>query len=176
MAVMKEKTWERHANPISGFTRIITYPFVYIPLWFLAEFLEDPLTHWYVAVLGILVIIWFAVNPRLFKKPANFHHYMSRGVLGEKLWTEDRKKDTFATTLSVLTAPFFFISLYTSYLQFFWETMFFATVPFLLKLWFIDRMVFLYDHEKSQDCSDHLHQKQLSILLLQFPSKKQYIP
>jgi len=149
MAVMKQKTWERHANPLSGFTRIISYPLVFLPLWFLSDFLADPYPYWYVAVGGIIVIVWFAINPRLFKKPKDYSHYLSRGVLGEKLWTEDRKKDSISLILTLTMAPFFFVSIYSCYMQLFWETMFFAAVPFLIKLWFIDRMVFLYDQNRT---------------------------
>lgn len=148
MEVMKKNTWVKHSNPISGFTRIISYPLVFLPIWFLSDFIGDPYKYWYIPAFGIIVIIWFAINPRLFKKPKKFDHYLSRGVLGEKIWTENRKKDNIATFLSILTAPFFLVSLYTTYQQMFWETMFFAVVPFLLKLWFIDRMVFLYDQNK----------------------------
>lgn len=150
MAVMKEKTWEQHANPISGFTRIISYPLVFLPIWFLSDFISNPYKYWYIAAIGLIAILWFTVNPRLFKKPKTFDHYLSRGVLGEKIWTEDRKKDTIATILTIVLAPFFLISLYTTYMQMFWEMMFFASVPFILKLWFIDRMVFLYDQNKTK--------------------------
>ena len=148
MAVMKDKTWERHANPLSVFTRIISYPLVFIPLWFISDFINDPYSNWNIGVIGIIVIIWFTINPRIFKKPKNFDSYLSRGVLGEKLWTENRKIDNFSTALTIIIAPFFLISLYTTYMQLFWETMFFASFPFVLKLWFIYRMVFLYNLNK----------------------------
>ena len=87
MAVLSEKTWERHANPWSGFTRIISFPLLYLPLWYLSDFIANPMKYWYVLFVGILVIIWYAINPRLFQKPKDAHHYLTRGVLGEKIWT-----------------------------------------------------------------------------------------
>ena len=33
MAIMKDKTWERHSNPWSVRTRVLTYPLVYLPVW-----------------------------------------------------------------------------------------------------------------------------------------------
>jgi hypothetical protein len=32
MAIMKDKTWERHSNPWSVWTRVLTYPLVYLPV------------------------------------------------------------------------------------------------------------------------------------------------
>jgi len=149
MAIMAEKTWEKHANPWSGWTRVITYPLLYLPFWFLSDFLNEPFTNWFLPVLFILIIIWFVINPKIFPKPKSYDNWMSKGVLGEKIWTENKKKDTYATLLTIAMAPFFLISIYTAYMQIFWETMFFAIVPFIVKLWFLDRMVFLYDYENS---------------------------
>jgi len=145
MPILSEKTWERHANPWSVFTRLITYPLVYIPIWFFQEFLEDPVNKWYPVLGIILVALWFWLNPRIFPKPSNFDHWMSKGVLGEKLWTSSKKYRDSNLLLSLSTAPFFIIGLYTTYMQMFWATVFFASTAFLLKLWFVDRMVFYYE-------------------------------
>ena len=145
MAVLSEKTWERHANPWSGFTRIISFPLLYLPLWYLSDFIANPMKYWYVLFVGILVILWYTINPRTFQKPKDAHHYLTRGVLGEKIWTEDRRTDSIASILTFAMVPFFLLSIAAAYLQLFWPTLFFAVVPYLLKLRFIDRMVFLYD-------------------------------
>jgi hypothetical protein len=54
---MTAETWARHANPWSGWTRVLTYPLLYVPIW---------LHNWY---LLVIVAVWFAVNPRIFPKP-----------------------------------------------------------------------------------------------------------
>jgi hypothetical protein len=33
MSIMKEQTWERHSNPWSVWTRVLTNPLVYLPAW-----------------------------------------------------------------------------------------------------------------------------------------------
>jgi hypothetical protein len=147
---MSEETWLRHANPWSGFTRIITYPLLFIPIWYLQEFLEDPIINWY-PVLGIIIVtIWFWLNPRIFPRPKNYNNWLSKGVLGEKLWTSKKRYKDSNLLLSFLTTPFFIIALYTTYMKMFWETMFFAGFAFILKLWFIDRMVFYYEVNKNK--------------------------
>jgi hypothetical protein len=150
MPIMSERTWLRHANPWSGFTRIITYPFVFIPIWYFQEFLEDPVNNWYPALGIILVVLWFWLNPRIFPKPKNYDHWLSMGVLGEKVWTSSRRYKDSNLLLSFLMSPFFFIAIYTAYMKMFWATMFFAVCAFILKLWFIDRMVFYYEANKNK--------------------------
>jgi hypothetical protein len=149
MAIMSDKTWEMHANPWSGLTRIITYPLVFIPIWYFQEFVEDPVRNWYPVAGIVLVALWFALNPRIFPKPKHFNHWMSKGVLGEKLWTSGKRYKDINMLFSIMQAPFFLVALYTTYMKMFWETMFFASVAFLIKLWFIDRMVFYYDAHKN---------------------------
>ena len=150
MAIMSHKTWERHANPWSGFTRIITYPLVFLPIWYFQEFLENPANNWY-TVLGIILVgSWCWLNPRIFPKPKDFDHLMSKGVLGEKFWTSDKRFKNSNFLLVLLMILFFIIGLYTAYMKMFWETMFFASIPFLLKLWFVDRMVVYYEANKEK--------------------------
>jgi hypothetical protein len=147
---MKEKTWEKHANPWSGWTRTITYPLLFIPFWFLKDFINEPASNWYVPIIFLLMIIWFTINPRIFPKPKNFDSWMSKGVLGEKLWTAEKRYKDRNFLFTIIPAPFVIIAFYTSYINLFWETMFFAGVPFILKLWFLDRMVFYHDKNKDK--------------------------
>ena len=75
MAVMKERTWERHSNPWSVWTRVLTNPLVYIPVWN---------RSWQQA---ISVIAWFLLNPRLFSPPKDDSSWATRSVFGEQIWT-----------------------------------------------------------------------------------------
>jgi len=148
VAIMKEKTWEKHANPWSGWTRMITYPLLYLPFWFLRDFLNEPSANWFMPVGLLIVIIWFVINPRIFPKPKSYDNWMSKGVFGEKFWTANKRYKDINIIFTIIPAPFFVTALYTTYMNLFWETMFFASVPFLFKLWFLDRMVFYYDANK----------------------------
>ena len=33
MAILTEKSWKRHSNPWSVWTRILSYPLAYVPVW-----------------------------------------------------------------------------------------------------------------------------------------------
>lgn len=123
--------WERHSNPFSAWSRMLSYPLVFFPFW-------------YHSLLGAIpVVIWFALNPLIFPKPQSTDNWASKAVLGEKLWV--KKKRGMPLFLAVATAPFFIVSIYTAYKQMFWPTMFFGGMAFMLKVWFCDRVVVLYE-------------------------------
>jgi len=145
MPIMKDETWYRHANPISGLTRILTLPFVFISIWFMQDFLNDPLSFWYPLALLVGVGVWAWVNPRIFPKPKTYDNYLSRGVLGEKLWTELPKRLDAPLILNLLSGFFALGAVYFAFIKGFWAMMFFGSTSFLLKMWFVDRVVILYD-------------------------------
>lgn len=109
---MTDETWARHANPCSGWTRVVTYP-LYVPIW---------LHNGY---LLVIVAVWFAVHPRIFPKPKSTENWMSKGVLGEQLWTQRWHWD-FPMMLGIVMVPCFISAVDTAYSRLFWATMFFC--------------------------------------------------
>jgi Family of unknown function (DUF6653) len=143
MANFGKKIWKRHSNPLSVWTRILSYPLVYVPFW-------D--RSW---KQGAAVAAWFAVNPMLFPEPESDESWATRVVLGEELWMAKRLRDL-STALTGASAAFFAGGLWSSYKRRFWPTMFFGGTAFLLKLWYIDRMTFYYERhrDEAQDEAD----------------------
>ncbi|MCA0952665.1 hypothetical protein LCM16_01120 [Mameliella alba] len=77
---MDDRTWARHANPWSGWSRVTILPLLALTLWFRAG-----LGLWtWAALLGL--VLWTWLNPRLFPEPRHLNGWMSRGVLGERIW------------------------------------------------------------------------------------------
>lgn len=72
---------------------------------------------------------------------------MSKGVLGEQLWTQRWHWD-FPMMLGLMAVPCFIGAVYTAYMQMFWAMIFFASNVFVLKLWFLDRMVRFYEDHR----------------------------
>ena len=62
-------------------------------------------------------------------------------MLGEKLWTAERARDLSAR-INTASAAFFAGGLLATYRRRFWPMMLGAGAALLLKLWYIDRMVF----------------------------------
>ena len=137
MPVMSEKKWEKHSNPWSGWSRMISYPLLFVAIWY----------HNWLALL--LIAIWFAINPFLFPKPKSIDNWMSKGVLGEKIWTEKSHMD-FPQLLNLFNGVFFIVAIYASYHNLLWHTFYSVILSSVFKMWFMDRMVFYYDYENSK--------------------------
>jgi hypothetical protein len=142
---MDDDAWERHANPWSVWTRIATWPLLMLVLWSF---------HWWGAwsllPLGVLAG-WIALNPRAFPPPASTKSWASRAVMGERVYLQRESRPipvyhaNAAQLLSIgsgvgalvmgaglLTAE------PTAYLVG-------GVATLLCKLWFVDRMAWLYD-------------------------------
>lgn len=136
--------WARHANPWSVYTRMLTLPLLaaaigsraWIGAWALAF------------TAGVLV--WIVVNPRLFPPPRTTTNWASQVVLGERLWIEGghgrvpdhhRRAARRLAWLSAAGLPFLAWGLWMLAP---WPVAFGLVVTMGAKLWFADRMVWLY--------------------------------
>lgn len=138
MAMLSDKTWERHANPWSGWTRVLSMPLIAFGLYYH--------NFW---ILGG-AIIWLIVNPVLFSKPKSIDNWMSKGVLGEKLYYQNGKKfnKDLSTLLNVLNVPVFIFFLYFGWQGDLTALILSALLVMVIKFWFIDRMVGMYETQK----------------------------
>ncbi len=149
---MSDAVWRRHANPWSCYSRFTALPLLALAIWS-----RIWIGAWaWAAVAGVLVWIW--INPRVFPEPASLDNWASRGVLGERVFLNRRAEIRahhrhWAAGLSLAALPGVVILAVGLWrLDPAWVV--FGTVltagP---KLWFVDRMVWLYsdwlrDHDK----------------------------
>jgi hypothetical protein len=142
--------WERHANPWSVWTRVATWPVLMLVLWSFHWFGE-----WSLLPLTVIVL-WLALNPHAFAPPASTRSWASRAVLGERVYlmrelhpipVEHVNATTLLSIGSGVGGLFFLAGLLTR------EPAAFLTggaTVFLCKLWFIDRMVWLFEDMQKQ--------------------------
>lgn len=141
-----EEGWLRHSNPASVWTRFAVLPLLALSIWS-----RDWIGWWSLVPLA-LSLIWLGINPLFFAKPATTTQWASRSVLGERLWTEaDRatfppqfrsQATNVALGFQVLgLVPLVYglvvldpIAVVTG-----------VVIVQLAKLWYLDRMVLLYD-------------------------------
>ena len=140
---MDDASWDRHTNPISGWSRVSILPMISLAVWF-----RDALGLFIFPVLAV-ILIWTWVNPRLFAPAKDDSAWMTQGVLGERIWL--KRKDTpipahharapaILAGLSGLGVLVLAIGL--------WQLDFGLTVAglclsMIAKFWFLDRMVWL---------------------------------
>ena len=130
--------WKRHSNPISAWSRILTFPLLFAPFWFES------------GILAIIAAVWFALNPIIFPAPKNNKAWSTRGVLGERIWSQNIKMnaDTLILALSLISTV---IGIVFALQQDFWPMFAFGAIGVLAQLWYFDRMHFLYDRHQRKE-------------------------
>ena len=132
MKVLSERVWRRHSSPWSVWTRVLSYPLVYLPFWN---------RSW---KQGAAVAVWLAVNPVIFPEPKDDSSWATRGVLGEKLWMAERPRDVISL-LNIASGIVGVVGIVAAYRRRLWPMVLCAIAGFLLVLWGIDRYAVYYD-------------------------------
>ncbi len=143
-----DESWLRHANPWSIWTRFATLPFLILAIW------SRTWIGWYCLIPVCILIVWIVINPRLFKKPSSFASWGSRAVLGERAYLK-RKEVPIPDhhtlpikILNILQTIGGLILVYGLWKLNVYLTLHGATAIYLSKMWFLDRMVWLYEETK----------------------------
>lgn len=145
---MDEKTWNRHSNPWSVVTRVTVTPILVLSLWSRVIF------GWYSIILVIFGLIWMYVNPRVFSPPKSTNNWASKGVFGERVWVNrdkvpiPEKHRKVPNILSIISGIGFIFILFGTYKLDILIVLFGFSLNLLGKLWFVDRMVWLYEDMK----------------------------
>ena len=145
---MNEKARRRHTNPWSVLTRISAVPLLALSFWS-----RIWLDWWSLAPIAI-AILWLWLNPRIFPEPESTDNWASKVVLGE--WVRmNRKKvpiprdhcllPNIITVIGIIGSILFVYGLVVLHL---WLTVLGGVVIMISKLWYADRMVWLYEDMK----------------------------
>ncbi|ADN37531.1 conserved hypothetical protein [Methanolacinia petrolearia DSM 11571] len=145
---MDDETWERHSNPWSVWTRNTVLPVLIVAFW------SRVWLGWLAIVPVAAAILWMWVNPRLFKKPESTDNWASKSVLGERIWLNRKtvpvpeRHRRAPNILSAVSGVGFLFVIYGVYFLEIWPVLFGSALVYLGKLWFLDRMVWLYEDTK----------------------------
>jgi hypothetical protein len=84
--ILSERTWMRHANPWSVWTRYAAFPLLVLSVW------SYHWIGWWLLIPVAAVIVFLYLNPKLFPPPRSTRNWASMAVLGERVWlAEDRR-------------------------------------------------------------------------------------
>lgn len=145
---MSEETWKRHANPWSVWTRNTVLPLLVLAVWSRVW-----VGRWAIA-LTALAVLWAWLNPRVFPAPASTDNWASKAVLGERVWLQRAEvplppHHRVMPTLLGAIAAIGVVPLVIGVVRLdVWPTLFGAALIYCGKLWFLDRMVWLYEDMK----------------------------
>lgn len=153
---LDDETWLRHANPKSVWTRFIILPFFVLAIW------SRTWISWYALIPITVLVIWTAINPKFFKKPATTKSWSSKCVLGEKVWTNRKEIEvpnehkTMINILTLIQLTGLVTLVFGLYYFNFWQTITGTVLIYLGKMWFLDRMVWLFEDMKEHPEYNHL--------------------
>ncbi|MDF1607108.1 hypothetical protein PZ897_02855 [Hoeflea sp. YIM 152468] len=142
--MMDDPTWARHASPWSFWTRVPL-----LALFALAVWSRVWIGWWSLVPIG-LVLVWTLVNPRAFSPPATLDNWASQVVLGERCWLARKTKPIpahhakAAMILSLLSGLSIIPLAYGLWVLDAWAVFAGAMLASVFKLWFGDRMAWLW--------------------------------
>ena len=142
---MDEATWLRHANPWSVWSRFIILPLLALAIW------ARIWLGWWSLALVLLLAVWTRYNPRAFPAPKSTKSWASRAVMGERVWLA--RKDTpipdHHAKAALILSSFAGVGMpfvgYGLWALDFWPSFIGVILIVVFKMWFLDRMVWLYD-------------------------------
>ena len=145
---LDDEGWMRHANPWSGWTRVPCLALLVAAFW------SRVWLGWYSAIPIAAVLLWTYFNPRIFPKPKSTNNWASKAVLGERVWLNRDKipvpdHHRLAPNILMVVALFGLMLVIWGV----WHldasvTLLGMSIAYMGKLWFLDRMVWLWEDMK----------------------------
>jgi len=142
---MDDAVWRQHANPWSVYTRAPILPAlavaIYARVWIGA---------WCLVPVA-LILAWTWINPRAFPVPDSTDHWASKAVMGERVWLNAARFPIPAHhrraiwILQLATVPGLVAMVWGLVVLDFSAAFLGSLLAAVPKLWFLDRMVWLYD-------------------------------
>ncbi|EGA72172.1 hypothetical protein VISI1226_05189 [Vibrio sinaloensis DSM 21326] len=147
---MDESAWQRHSNPLSVYSR-----FTIMPLLTLVLVFRDDLGWWTLPML-VSIVIWTWLNPRLFSAPKNTNNWASMGTFGERIYLNRHNENLIPhhhlrmckliVGLQIIGLPIWCFAVYDMR----YDLAVLSTLWVMFtKMWFVDRMVWLYQDVKN---------------------------
>lgn len=150
LMTMDEEAWSCHANPWSVWSRFSCLPLLVFAIW------SRVWLGWGALIPLALVIFWTWYNPRAFGPPSSTNNWASKGTFGERVFL-NRKNIPIPThhqhaahVLAFLSLPGLIILIYGLSVLQIWATLCGTVMTILPKIWFVDRMVWLYEDMKEK--------------------------
>lgn len=148
---MDDHAWARHANPWSAWTRLIGAAPIFFAVW------SVHWIGWRSAAPIAVAALWALVNPRLFPPPKSADAWATKAVLGERVFLNRKAvpvraghvRAGWATTL--IAFAFFALFIHAFATRNFWAGIAAWSGAVLAKIWFVDRMVRLWEEMKDKD-------------------------
>jgi hypothetical protein len=144
--------WMRHANPVSVWTRFSCLSLIALAIW------SREWIGWVSMVAVAAAVVWMMVNPLLFGVPSSTTNWASKAVFGERIWGDRKQVEIPAQFMSrvpnlanLYSAIGLAIATYGLIALEFWPVVAGILITHSAKLWYLDRMVLLFEDMKPRD-------------------------
>lgn len=147
---LNDITWMHHSNKWSVWTRFLILPLLAVAIW------SRIWIGWYCLIFIAVLVFWTWINPRFFGMPKTTKHWASKAVCGERVWLNTKviqipghhkRAILILNIITGLGLPFLFWGLYQFNI---WGVMVGLILVILGKMWFLDRMVWIYEDMKTK--------------------------
>lgn len=151
LMTMDEESWARHSNPWSVYSRFTCLPFLSFAIW------SRGAIGGYSILLILVSIFWIWYNPRAFGPPRKTDNWASKGTFGERIFLRKKQLNIpshhikMAHILTWLTACGVPVLVYGLYELNPWAIILGNFLVIISKIWFVDRMVWIYQDMKDAD-------------------------
>ncbi|WP_435146166.1 DUF6653 family protein [Halobaculum sp. P14] len=139
LADLEETFWQRHANPKSGWSRVLVLPVLLYAVY---------RQRWRLAVAAVAFTL---LNPFLFSPPETDDAWMTRVVLAERWWTAESDAGLFDASypnvLNLLNVPASGYALVAAARRRPIRAAAAGAASMLLKFWYVAELVRRYDAE-----------------------------
>lgn len=148
---LTDENWQKHSNPLSVWTRNLSLPLLILAFW------SRVWIGWYCLIPIAIAIFWIWINPRLFQAPKSTRNWASRAVFGERVWMRRKEipvpkhHQNFPNILSSVAVVGSVLVIFGVYHLDLWITIIGSVLIYAGKLWFLDRMVWLYMDMKNKN-------------------------
>jgi hypothetical protein len=148
---MDDEVWARHASPYSVWSRFTALPLLILAFW------SRLWIGWWAAFPVAAALLWTWLNPRIFQRPESTRNWASKATFGERVWLNRGKipipahHRRAAAVLSSVSASGLIFVVWGVAVFAVWPALFGLALVYLAKLWFCDRMVWLYEDMKDAD-------------------------
>ncbi|MDD4138042.1 MAG: hypothetical protein PHT99_09160 [Methanoregula sp.] len=145
---LDDETWLRHANPWSVTLRNTVLPVLVLAFW------SRLWLGWWAGIPVAVALLWMWANPRIFPAQQSLDHWASKAVLGERVWLNRDvvpvpPHHRFVPNILSLVSGLGMLFVLWGVLVFDpWPTVFGMALVYCGKLWFLDRMVWLWEDMK----------------------------
>ena len=151
MMSMDDQAWARHANPWSVYSRFSCLPLIALAIW------SRVWLGWWSLIPIALSLLWVWGNPRVFPPPRYTDNWASKVTFGERIFMRrktvpiPKHHDRMAMILAMASAPGVFFLVYGLAVLDPWAVIYGVVTSIMPKVWFVDRMVWLYDDMRDQN-------------------------